>query len=292
MTAQVVANALVVGCSAAILAIALSLVRSAVGFFDFSLAGIYTLAAYAAREALTSGVPPILAIIVAILTATAIAIAVHFALYEPLRRSGASPEVLLIASLSLLLILQNVIPLLFGDGILSMGGDAFRQSAFQFLGSRVTRVEVAIVVVAAVLTAVLLAVMRQTALGLQMRALAQDRDLSRTYGVRSERIIVSTVVMAAVLASAIGILSGFESDLTPTMGFRAVLLAAVAAVVGGRGNILGVFLGAVVVAGAQQMAALEFPVQWQDTLVFTCLIVFVIWRPNGIMQRRSPGVSE
>jgi branched-subunit amino acid ABC-type transport system permease component len=35
------------------------------------------------------------------------------------------------------------------------------------------------------------------------------------------------------------------------------------------------------------VAALSLPVQWQDTIVFSCLIGFVIWRPSGLLERTS-----
>ena len=287
MIEQVAVNALIVGCSAALLALGLSLVRSTVGFFDFSLAGIYTLAGYANFVTLGAGLPPPLAISAALLIAIVVAVFAHVVLYEPLRRAGATPEVQLIASLSLLLILQNVIPLFFGDAILSLPGDAFRGASIHLGPTRITRVEMAIVIISAVATATLLAALRYTDLGLQMRAVAQDRQLSRTYGVQSGRVVIATVVVSAALAAGIGILNGFDTDLTPTMGFRAVLLAAVATVVGGPGSILGVFLGALLVATAQQVAALSLPVQWQDTIVFSCLILFVVTRPYGVLGRRE-----
>lgn len=292
MIEQVAVNALIVGCGAALLALALSLVRSTVGFFDFSLAGVYTLAAYTTHVFLSRALHPAVAIGMALLIAVSGALLVHSILYEPLRRRGATPEVLLIASLSLLLLLQNVLPLFFGDGIIALPGTMFRGDSIHLWSTRVTRVEIVIIALAVSVTGALLATLRYTDLGLKMRALARDRDLSRTYGVRPERVLITTVIAAASLAGAIGILSAFDSDLTPTMGFRAVLLAAVAAVVGGSSSVLGVFVGSLLLAGAQQGVALSLPVQWQDTVVFTCLIVFVLWRPYGIFGHASEKVRS
>ena len=290
MIEQVTVNALIVGCGAALLALALSLVRSAAGFFDFALAGNYTFAAYLTYALLSCGSSTAFAIAASILLAVACAVLTHFGLYQPLRRLGATPEVLLIASLSLLLLFQNGLPLVFGDAILSLPGNALRNNAIHLSSRGVTTVECAIVILTAAVTGTLILVLQYTELGLQMRALAQDRELSRIYGVRPQRILFSAVVVSASLAATIGVLNGFDNDLVPTMGFRAVLLAAVAAVVGGGGSIPGVVVGALLVAGAQQLVALSLPVQWQDTIVFSCLIIFVVWRPNGIFGRSVAGI--
>jgi branched-chain amino acid transport system permease protein len=69
------------------------------------------------------------------------------------------------------------------------------------------------------------------------------------------------------------------------MGFQAMLGAVVAVVVGGIGSIEGAFVGSLFVGIVQSFAAWPLPSEWQDTVLFVILVVFLLWRPQGFFGR-------
>ena len=94
-----------------------------------------------------------------------------------------------------------------------------------------------------------------------------------------------TFAVGSALAAVAAILNAYDTDMTPMMGFRALLAGIVAAIVGGIGSIAGAFLGGILVGLVQHGAAWVFPAQWQDTIVFAILILVLVARPQGLLGR-------
>jgi branched-subunit amino acid ABC-type transport system permease component len=92
-------------------------------------------------------------------------------------------------------------------------------------------------------------------------------------------------MLGSAIAGLAAILAAFDTDLTPVMGFKALLGAVVAVIVGGRGSILGVLLGGLLVGMAQHLVVWKLPAQWQDTSVFVILVVFLLFRPQGFLGK-------
>jgi branched-chain amino acid transport system permease protein len=67
------------------------------------------------------------------------------------------------------------------------------------------------------------------------------------------------------------------------MGFNALLMAVVAAVVGGVGSIPGALLGGLGIGLIRNLAAVAIPSAWLDPLVFGILIAFLLLRPQGLL---------
>jgi branched-subunit amino acid ABC-type transport system permease component len=75
--------------------------------------------------------------------------------------------------------------------------------------------------------------------------------------------------------------------MTPTMGLNALLMGAVAAIIGGIGSIPGAAIGALILAFAQQFGVWKIPTQWQDAIAFAVLLVFLVMRPWGVFGRKA-----
>jgi branched-chain amino acid transport system permease protein len=105
------------------------------------------------------------------------------------------------------------------------------------------------------------------------------------FGLDCDRVIASAFAIGSALVAIAAILSGYDTDLTPLMGFKAILMGVVAVIVGGIGSIPGAFLGGLLVSSIQQVAAFELPIQLQYGVLFAVLILFLLLRPQGIFGR-------
>ncbi len=91
--------------------------------------------------------------------------------------------------------------------------------------------------------------------------------------------------LGSALAAIAAVLLGYDTDLTPGMGFKSLLMAVVASIAGGIGSIRGSLLGGLLVGLAQHLGAWKLPTQWQDTVVFVVLIIFLVARPEGFFGK-------
>lgn len=146
-----------------------------------------------------------------------------------------------------------------------------------------------LLVVIAVTVPVLLAlrwVVTSTRAGKAMRAVAQDQDAARLMGIDVNRTIAFTFAIGGALAGAAGLM--YQQVIGTTnynLGYQLGLIAFTAAVLGGIGNLTGAVVGGVligVIQGLNDGLPYAFGQQWSQTVVFSVLILLMVFRPVGL----------
>ena len=121
-------------------------------------------------------------------------------------------------------------------------------------------------------------------LGKAMRAAAQDREAAAMVGIDVDRVIVTTFFIGGALAGAAGVVWGlYINSGRFLMGFEAGLMAFTAAVVGGIGNIRGAVLGGFIIGMIKAMSDQYIGGQWSRVVIFSVLILLLVFRPSGIL---------
>jgi len=286
MTQQLIANGIVAGSIYALTALGFALIYGTARFFHFAHAAVITAGAYAVLfgcERLGLSVP--LASLLAIAVCGVLGCAMEICCYRPLRRRKASPLVLLLASLGMYVVLQNLISLMFGDNprvILVPQGD----KPFSIMGARLMPVHMAIILTSLALVLALAGVLRATRVGRATRAVADDPTLALVCGVDAHRLLLFTFAIGSVLGGAAGILIALDVGMTPHMGMSALLMGVVATIGGGVGSIPGAAAGGLLLGLAQHFSVWMIGSEWQDSIAFAILLAFLIFRPYGIFGRK------
>lgn len=190
----------------------------------------------------------------------------------------------LVASIGMYVVLQNLISLGFGDETqvlrtapVMVGhklGDAF-----------ISNSQILIVVISIFLFASTAVLLEITKLGHAIRGVASNPDLCVLLGIDKNFVIGWTFAIGSALAATGGILSGLDSDINPTAGFRLLMNSVVVMIIGGASGIRGLPLAAIFLALAQHSAAYYLNAKWMDSVAFLILIIFLIWRPLGLSGR-------
>jgi branched-chain amino acid transport system permease protein len=119
-----------------------------------------------------------------------------------------------------------------------------------------------------------------------MRATAQDPETAKLMGIDTDKIIVTTFVLGAVLAGAAGVCQGLlYGQIDFRIGFLAGLKAFTAAVLGGIGNINGAVLGGFILGLVEALATQYVPSgsAYKDVWAFVVLIIVLVFRPTGLL---------
>jgi branched-chain amino acid transport system permease protein len=126
---------------------------------------------------------------------------------------------------------------------------------------------------------------QRTRQGKAMRATAQDQDAARLMGIDVDRTIAMTFALGGALAGAAGMLWLETQGVTRyDLGFRLGLIAFTAAVLGGIGNLSGAVLGGFLIEIIQELnEAFGLGSSWSQTVVFTILILLMVFKPEGIL---------
>jgi branched-chain amino acid transport system permease protein len=198
---------------------------------------------------------------------------------------------LLLTSLAVTYILENLGILLFTSSPRNFPLPDWMNSAIQYYDGQITFTEINVVTV--VLTGVALAFLgwfvTRTNAGLGMRAAAEDLGAAQLVGLDVNRLIVVAFALASGFAGLAGVLWAAQAGIVePHMGFAPLLKAFVAAIIGGFGSIAGAVLGGFVLGGLEVFIVAFLPSfvsPYRDAIVFTLLIAFLLFRPNGLLNR-------
>jgi branched-chain amino acid transport system permease protein len=130
-------------------------------------------------------------------------------------------------------------------------------------------------------------VVRFTRQGKAMRATAQDQDAARLMGIDVDRTIAFTFALGGAMAGAAGLLYMQSIGTTSyNLGFQLGLIAFTAAVLGGIGNLTGAVLGGLLIGVVQGLNdGLGFGQKWSQTVVFTILILLMVFKPEGLLGK-------
>jgi len=291
VTLQLITNAIVTCSVYVLVAIGISFIYKSTRFFHFAHGAIYTSGAY-----LTFlfnnwfDLPLFYSVALAIILSSVLGCMMEISVFRPLRHKNASPLILILASLGIYIVLQNIISLVFGDATKTIQyGEV--EEGINIFGARITPIQIVIICVSISLIVIVTFFLRRSKMGKSMRAVANNAQLSDISGLDSDRVIFWTFAIGSGLSGIAGILISFDVDMTPTMGMNALLMGVVAVIIGGVGSVPGVVLGALLLALAQHIGLWYLSSQWQDAIAFAILLIFLLFRPQGFLGKKVKKVT-
>ena len=196
----------------------------------------------------------------------------------------------LISALGVSFFLAYSMQLLFGAEQRDYDAFALDNGALFFKGFdignvRVPLLRIIIIVAAFVLMALLWVLATRTKTGKAMQATSYDREAAAMMGIDIDRVIVFAFVLGSALAGAAGVLFALRAPTFPSIGFLAGLKGFTAAVIGGIGSIPGAMAGGLILGFSEAYTQGYISTKWSDLLVFVILILFMLFRPQGLLGK-------
>src|SRR5205814_2758984 len=209
-TIQTLIDAAATGSIYALMAVGIGLVFGVLRLVNFAYGQLVMAGAYAL--ALTNDLDPIVSILVCFAVVIALTMTMDLVAFRPLRRHGASPATMLVATFAISFLLQSIATLRLGvlgktvgtlTGLNGPIGD----------GRLIVRwIWIVAIVVAVVTLALLSLLLNRTNLGLHMRAAAADFRTARLLGVRANGVISFAVLLSGVIAAIVAVVMTVETS--------------------------------------------------------------------------------
>jgi branched-chain amino acid transport system permease protein len=163
---------------------------------------------------------------------------------------------------------------------------------YQIAGAVLDLRVVMIWIVALVLMGGLYLFVQKSRIGKAMRATAQDAEAARMMGVDVDRVVMTAFFLGSALAGAGGLIFGLYYNFTSfIIGFTAGLRAFTAAVLGGIGNVPGAMVGGVIIGMIEAMGGQFIATAWTDVIIFSILVLVLVFKPAGLFGRLAPTKS-
>jgi branched-chain amino acid transport system permease protein len=292
LAVQYLLNALQVGSVYALIALGYTMVYGILTMINFAHGDIFMVSTYIAffvgvallGSALHLGAVPVFlaTLLAAVLGTATLAAVIERVAYKPLRQAPRVSAV--ITALGVGLFLENFtlatigpeprfLPPLVPVGRIVLGGVV------------ISTVQAQTIVLSALVMLLLDTIVRRTMTGMAMRAVSWDKFTAPLMGVPVDRIITLTFALGASIAAVGGVLYGMAYTIDPYMGIRIGWWAFISAVVGGIGNIRGAMIGGYILGAVEIFTPILLPSTYRDFVAFSLLLVFLIFRPTGILGR-------
>lgn len=153
-------------------------------------------------------------------------------------------------------------------------------------------VRIFIILVAAVVLGVVALFIAKTRWGLLLRAVHQDREMAAAMGVNTRWVDLAVFSLGTGVAGLAGAALALIAPVTPTVGQSYIVYAFLVVIVGGLGSLIGAALAALVVGVFSAGAQIFMSVSLADVLLLVMVVVFIQFRPKGIIARRSRVLDE
>ena len=297
---QQLVNGLSLGGIYALIALGYTMVYGIIELINFAHGDVYTFGTFTSLAVLTGlGVsgelhgPALigvvaLTIVAAMLTCGALGALIELLAYRRLRNAPRLAP--LITAIGVSFILENVMQLWHGPSPIAFP-EVIPNPTATIAGVDVSAKQILVIALALVMMTALQLFIYDTKIGKAMRATAQDRDAAQLMGINVNTTIVVTFLIGSALAGAAGFVSGvYYGNTWFFNGFEAGLKAFTAAVLGGIGNIVGAMLGGFLIGLIEAIATQYIPQgeQWSNVVVFSVLVLVLIFRPSGLLGESLP----
>lgn len=293
MLSQLLANGIIAGCAYALVALGFALIYNTTKTFHFAHGAIYTISAYLFYTFLILcklSLP--LAIILSLLITALLGIILDELLYAPLVRRKASLLIQMLTSLGAYIVLVNCIAMFYGNDMKTFSSVV--QPTYHLGSVIITQSQLSTLFTFLFLFLIFLVILRKTRVGIILRGMRDDPDLLSALGVNPRWVRWLVFSLGSFLAGVASLLNAWDVGIDPNIGMSALLNGAVALIIGGVGVFEGAVLGALLLGVLQSLIVWQASSRWQDTMTFLVLILFLLFRPQGIfgVKRRIERASQ
>ncbi len=197
----------------------------------------------------------------------------------------------LLATWGISLILQQAVRTLFGPTNREVGAPSFMSGAFELGGLVITYNRLWIIVFTLVVFAALLMLLKMTALGLQMRAVTQNRRMAAAMGIRTNRVDMLTFGLGSGIAGLAGVALSQIDNVSPNLGQGYIIDSFMVVVFGGVGNLWGTLVGAFTIGIANKFLEPYAGAVLGKIALLVFIILFIQKRPRGLFALKGRAVE-
>jgi branched-chain amino acid transport system permease protein len=278
---QLFLNGLQLGAIYALTAVGFSLIFGSTKVFHVAHGSAFAIGGYLYWWLTTAvNCPWPLAALAAILAAAAFGLFMEKFIYRPIQRHEAAFFTVFIAAFGVSIIVQNGIGSLVGRGMETVTTSLSRSVEIAD-GLFVAPISAISIITAVVIFTALSLFLSRTNIGVAMRALSENPDLVRVFGLDPVRVAQYAFVIGSAIVVPGAIFTAMTSGLNPAIGTHVMLVSLAATIVGGIGSVRGAACGGLLLGLAENLAYWKLDPQWSEAVTFIVLFAFIIFRPSG-----------
>ena len=203
----------------------------------------------------------------------------------PLYKKEASPLIQLISSLGIYIIIVQVIAIIWGNEtkVLRAGVD----TVIHFWGVLLTKSQIIGGATGLLFILLFLLSLKTSDTGLMLIALSDNPIQLSLLGHDIAKLRLLAFGLSGLFTTAAATLTALDVGFDPQGGLNAILIAIVATIIGGKGSFVGPVLCGILLGIARSQIVWYTSARWEDALTFLLLVLFLFFRPQGILGSKA-----
>lgn len=194
----------------------------------------------------------------------------------------------LLATFGVSLVLQQAVRSIFSPLNRAVSTPSWMSGSWEIIpGLELTLNRMVIVVFSLAVFAALLFVLKKTRLGLEMRAVTQNRAMAKAMGIRTDRVDALTFGLGAGVAGVAGVALSQLTNVGPNLGQSYIVDSFMVVVFGGVGNLWGTLVSGLTLGVANKVFEPAVGAVMAKILVLVFLIIFIQKRPRGLFPQKG-----
>ena len=283
---QLLGNGIIQGMLAACLAGGFGMVYRSCRLFHIALGAQFVFSCYAFFSfAVQLKLPIVVAGIGAVLLSVAFAWGIEFAVYRPFFNKRCSSGVLMIASLGILIVIENLIAMCFGNEVKTISNTL--EPSFMLSSLRFTRIQVIQFFSGLILFVAIGILVKRSRYCKAVWAMGDQPELIPILGLPLTRLRLMIMAFGGVMTAIPAILISYDIGMDPHVGMHYLLLASVSVFFGGVDRYWAWGAGALILCILQSLTVWQFSAKWIDLVTFGILICVLLFRPQGLFGTRK-----
>jgi urea transport system permease protein len=197
----------------------------------------------------------------------------------------------LLATWGVSLILQQAVRSAFGPSNRTVQTPEWLQGSIEILGVSLTWNRIAIILFALAVFFALQLLLRRTSLGLQVRAVTQNRRMAGSMGIRTPRVDAMTFGLGSGVAGIAGVALSQIDNVSPNLGQNYIIDSFLVVVFGGVGNLWGTLVGALSIGVANKLLEPFAGAVLGKIILLIAIILFIQKKPRGLFALKGRAVE-
>jgi urea transport system permease protein len=197
----------------------------------------------------------------------------------------------LLATWGLSLVLQQAVRTMFGPTNREVGNPSWMSGAFELGQITITYNRLWILCFTMAVFVILLAMLRYTALGLEMRAVTQNRRMAASMGIATSRVDALTFGLGSAIAGIAGVALSQIDNVSPNLGQSYIIDSFMVVVFGGVGNLWGTLVGALTLGIANKFLEPVAGAVLGKIAILVLIILFIQKRPRGLFALKGRAIE-
>jgi urea ABC transporter permease protein UrtB len=264
-----------------LVALGLAVIYGLLGVINMAHGEFVALGAYCLAFVHMIGISFWWALLIAPLVGYALGALIEWGLVRHLKRDAVAT---ILATWGLSLILRQLIQIAFGAAPKPVASPF--DGAISIFGATYPVYRLFLVSMAGLVLSLCIAFFYRTALGLDMRAIMQNRMMAESLGVDVRRVSLHAFGLGAALAALAGVLLAPLTAVIPQMGINYLARSFLVVIVGGSGSVAGVAAGSSLIGGLETLLTSQLPPSIAQASVLIFAVILLRYRPTGLTGGR------